>query len=307
MAAEGWYPRKIGRGKVIRTLDPRFPKPVLYQAELYPEFRLDPLPEAGQKGNMVDLTPRWPLGLTKQNWWAGAAIALLVLSIAAAFDRDFLASAMEIGASDSGMWEQLTNYGEHGWILYPAATLFVLTAIAAFVVRQRLWRLILWQFAALYAFVFIGVGLPSLFTALIKRAIGRARPPLLEEEGLYSFAPNLFDWTHQSFPSGHATTAFALALVLAFLAPRWTYVTLVLAVGIAISRVILGMHYPTDVVAGAVVGIMGAYLVRWWFAGRRWAFEHRGDRIVIRPFIALKRRSQLKRRRSAQAPLPGRP
>ena len=43
-------PSETGRGKVIRTLDPRFPKPVLYQAELYPEFRFDPLPERGQKG-----------------------------------------------------------------------------------------------------------------------------------------------------------------------------------------------------------------------------------------------------------------
>ena len=45
-----------GRGKVIRTLDPRFPKPVLYQAELYPEFRLDPLPEPLKKGKSGRLT-----------------------------------------------------------------------------------------------------------------------------------------------------------------------------------------------------------------------------------------------------------
>ena len=43
-------PSETGRGKVIRTLDPRFPKPVLYQAELYPEFRFDPLPERAKKG-----------------------------------------------------------------------------------------------------------------------------------------------------------------------------------------------------------------------------------------------------------------
>ena len=49
-----------GRGKVIRTLDPRFPKPVLYQAELYPEFRLDPLPERAQKGKAAGLSPTPP-------------------------------------------------------------------------------------------------------------------------------------------------------------------------------------------------------------------------------------------------------
>lgn len=39
-----------GRGRVIRTLDPRFPKPVLYQAELYPENRLIPLQGSSEKG-----------------------------------------------------------------------------------------------------------------------------------------------------------------------------------------------------------------------------------------------------------------
>src|ERR1700712_1067455 len=46
---------KNGRGKVIRTLDPRFPKPVLYQAELYPEFRFDPIPERWQKGKAATI------------------------------------------------------------------------------------------------------------------------------------------------------------------------------------------------------------------------------------------------------------
>jgi membrane-associated phospholipid phosphatase len=307
MAAEGWYPRKIGRGKVIRTLDPRFPKPVLYQAELYPEFRFDPLPEANQKGNMVDLTPRWPLGLTKQNWWAGAAIAVLVFSIAAAFDRDFLVSAKEMAGPDLSMWKQLTRYGESDWILIPSGILMVLSAIAAFLVRAPLWRITLRQSTGFFGFVFAGVGVPSLVAALLKRAIGRGRPLLMESEGLYSLSPNLLDWTHQSFPSGHATTAFALAIVLAFLASRWTYFVLAFAGGIAVSRVILGAHYPTDVVGGAILGLVGGYVVRNFFASRRWVFEEKAGGVVVRPFSGIRRLSQLKRRRSAQAPLPGRP
>jgi undecaprenyl-diphosphatase len=62
---------------------------------------------------------------------------------------------------------------------------------------------------------------------------------------------------------------------------------------VGISRVPVGMHYPTDVFAGLIVGMLGAYLVRNAFARRRWLFTTRPDgRIVRRPFIAIRRAVQ---------------
>ena len=59
-----------------------------------------------------------------------------------------------------------------------------------------------------------------------------------------------------SFPSGHAATSFACAALLARAAPRWAVAALyVLAAGIAFSRVYVGVHYPLDVIAGAVLGL----------------------------------------------------
>jgi len=58
----------------------------------------------------------------------------------------------------------------------------------------------------------------------------------------------------------------------------WTY-----AVAIAVSRVVLTAHFPSDVVAGAVVGVVGALLVRDWFAARGLAFGFGPDG-GIRPF-----------------------
>ena len=57
-----------------------------------------------------------------------------------------------------------------------------------------------------------------------------------------------------SFPAGHAATAFAGAVLLSFVAPRLAPLFCVLAALIGFSRVYVGVHYPTDVLAGAVLG-----------------------------------------------------
>jgi membrane-associated phospholipid phosphatase len=65
-----------------------------------------------------------------------------------------------------------------------------------------------------------------------------------------------------SFPAGHAATAFAGAVVLAYVAPRAAPLLGVIAGLIGASRVYVGVHYPTDVLAGAAIGIaVGAVAV----------------------------------------------
>lgn len=129
-----------------------------------------------------------------------------------------------------------------------------------------------------------------------------------KDSGLFSFKWNITDWTFQSFPSGHATTAFALAATVGFISERWFYPALALATAIAVSRVTGGVHYPSDVLAGAIVGLIGAYGSRHWFAGRRWMFESAPNgQVRARPMSSLMRYLTLKRRGSARARKPGRP
>ena len=257
---------------------------------------------------MVDLSSRWPLGLAEKRWWVVVLAAGLALAIAFVFDRQVSVWAQAWPDPVRVALEQITPYGESDWILYPSAALYLLTAAVALFVRWKLMRTMLWQFATLYAFFFVGVGLPSLVATLIKRLIGRGRPDHFDVFGAFGFQPNWLDWTFQSFPSGHATTAFALAAVVGFVSTRWFYPALALATVIAISRVGLGVHYPSDVIAGAILGLLGAYAVRLVFAQRGWMFRiDPAGRIVTRPMSSLKRYLQLKQRGIARAPLPDRP
>lgn len=94
----------------------------------------------------------------------------------------------------------------------------------------------------------------DLLALAIKAAIGRPRPFVLFPEP----APLIVGVLGDSFPSGHAATSFAGAALLSrYLPGRWP-VLFVLAVAIGFSRVYVGVHYPSDVVGGAILGMLVA-------------------------------------------------
>ncbi|UJW85934.1 phosphatase PAP2 family protein [Devosia sp. SL43] len=241
---------------------------------------------------MIDLTKPWPLGLDSRRWplfCLGVVLGVAVLS-----QIDVWASRGAIGWPDS--WRApfffITDYGLSDWVLIPSLAILLLALVAILVLR-RLARLVAYEVALLSAFIFLGVGLPGLMANGIKRLIGRGRPSEFEALGAFSFQNVFNDSSFQSFPSGHATTAIATAFVVGFLWPRWFAVFLVIGVVVGISRVPVGMHYPTDVFAGLVVGMLGAYLVRNGFARRGWLFRVGADgHVVRRPLIAIRRAFQ---------------
>ena len=90
---------------------------------------------------------------------------------------------------------------------------------------------------------------------VVKHVACRARPSAPEAGVFFAQFPCFPGrYAYASFPSGHATTAFAAAIVLAFMYPRQAGVFTGAAVVVGLSRVLLGAHFPSDVLAGAILG-----------------------------------------------------
>jgi membrane-associated phospholipid phosphatase len=104
------------------------------------------------------------------------------------------------------------------------------------------------------------VAIAMLIGETLKWVLGRYRPEMLFAQGLYGFSFFADQGSGHSFPSGHTFRIFAAMTAVSLVWPKARVWLFTLAGVVGISRVLVTRHYPSDVLAGAFIGIFSA---RW--------------------------------------------
>ena len=177
----------------------------------------------------------------------------------------------------------LTSFGEGVEILIGAAALLLAVAAVDPAGLARRLRARLVAVGAMAGFAFASVAGSGLLASLIKNLYGRVRPEHLAGDGVFELHGLAFRAKYAAFPSGHATTAGATAMVLALIFPRWRGPILVAGVVVALTRVALGAHFFSDVAAGFALGACVTLVIAHRLALRGVAFRPLADgRLVPR-------------------------
>ena len=173
----------------------------------------------------------------------------------------------------AGLWpfRILTDFGKDNYVLLLLTFLLVsvvLVAAAAYdSARQRLLAI-----GVNLQFILLALSIPLAAGEVLKWVAGRGRPFVGGQANAFNFVPFAGTEAHASLPSAHSITAFALAFAVAAAWPRLRGLAIAYALLIAFTRLVLLAHHPSDVVAGAAIGIIGAMWVRYWFAARGLGF-----------------------------------
>ena len=196
-----------------------------------------------------------------------------------------------------GLWwvRILTDFGKSEYVLFTLFGLMAAVLIASAATRGTA-RSLLLGLGTRLQFLFFAVLVPALTGDMLKWVVGRGRPFVGGEANAFNFQHFVGGEAYASFPSGHANTAFALAFAVSALWPQTRLFMLAYALVICATRLVLLAHHPSDVVAGALIGVIGAMVVRYWFAARRLGFAiERDGAIVALPGPSLERLKRVAR------------
>jgi membrane-associated phospholipid phosphatase len=212
--------------------------------------------------------------------WLSAALGVAIIVLMFAIDAWEIAQMPKRGSPSLWWLRIVTDFGKDEYVLAALAVMLIAIAIVSPALRG-IQRSLLLGLGTRLQFIFCAVVFSNLVTEVLKYCIGRGRPFVGGEANAFHFSHFAGNPAYYSFPSGHATTAFALALAVSAVWPQMRAAMAVYALIIAVSRLVLLAHHPSDVVAGAMVGIVGAVFVRYWFAARRLGFAIQRDGSIV--------------------------
>jgi membrane-associated phospholipid phosphatase len=211
------------------------------------------------------------------------AVAATMIVVALMFWLDAREIALMPPRGTPSLWpfRILTDFGKDTYALLLIAVLLVAAALVAPTLHGSARR---WLIATglRLQFIWLAVAVPLALGEPVKWVAGRGRPFVGGQANPFNFTPFAGTEAHASLPSAHAIAAFALAFAIGAIWPRMRGVMIAYALVIAFTRLVLLAHHPSDVVAGAAIGIIGAMCVRFWFAARGLGFAI-GEAGVISP------------------------
>ncbi len=186
----------------------------------------------------------------------------------------------------TSIYTKTTDLAQVHWVLIPSGMAILFVSIFKIAPKSNL-DLVKWHhwLMGLY-FIFTSVAFSGLVTLLFKNLFGRARPNSYDGIHLWQSFPFTGSYDFLSFPSGHSTTAGAIAMIIYLFVPKFTVVGIAFAVWIAITRLGVGAHYPADVIAGLAVGVIFTWLYARSFARKRllFCFDCKGKLAFRKPY-----------------------
>ncbi|MEN0088712.1 MAG: phosphatase PAP2 family protein [Pseudomonadota bacterium] len=217
-----------------------------------------------------------PAVWTSQETWLSVGTVVLSIPMVFLIDEAIHLLAAETPAGQVALYGFLTHAGLSEWTLVPSGVL-VLGVVILLAIGRAPWPNAIFQ-ARHAAFIFFTGASAGIVCNVFKNIIGRARPYLYDQYGAIAFDPLSFgsSWW-QSWPSGHTTTVAAFCTWVAFQFPATRWIMVAVAVLLGLTRVFVGAHYVSDVLAGLTLGYVFTLVCARWCSNRAILFRRDPD------------------------------
>ena len=197
-------------------------------------------------------------------------LLLLTISIFFSFDIDFLFYIyfLDINKSFNGVFLKeffigITKLGSSSWyfaISFIGFIVFYLNDKFQIIKFKKSDKIVSFFISSFFYILVVGI-----ITQIAKHVIGRPRPNYTDFENTFDFNFFTFESNFHSFPSGHSSTIFIVCFILIAAFPRLKYFFYFLATIVALSRVVVGAHFFTDIVAGALLALISFKVLNTFF------------------------------------------